>query len=820
MKLSFEKLLRAKKGSKKFPDLELSSKKSGDNNELIPSKSTIDSQNLTKDEWVNKDGDRVLRGANKELITISNPRIDLNEFERNHVISQNIFKRKNFYFKLKANSYISLEVTIQCSTIKKSIPKGAIVQVGFFDSSFKNTYLKKVEGFSKSATVGLYSYLSLFPDFQTYSVKFKSPADVSAMKVSVQNWALKAKTNIVLHNIIIKEIDEETYNLKLPTNEFLHNFDHIPFDGKKVETITAVQNEIQSLRKKRDETPPVLHKIYEAAFYSLKIRSIEEAYEYGFEALNFLYDPTLENDVVRFLRAQGHVNLPLTIRRSSIQNKRAKNDMYYKRLREESKYLREEFSFSEKKPLTYNPFRNSFYLLHNSLPYNSGGYATRTHGLLSSINEIGDFKTMGLSRPGYPSDHGKHISKALPSYIPPSNVVDNVKYFRLKTETRSSKMLMKQYHDIYVSEIVEKAKFYNPFVIHAASNSRNGLAGVEAARKLGIKSIYEVRGLWELTRLSRQPDWEYSDQYHLLEKHETEACKGADVVFTLTRALKKILIARGVNESKIHIIPNAVNVKKFVPTTKDTKLAKELGIKKDEVVVGYIGSVVNYEGLDDLVEALSLLEDNIKFKFLLVGDGAYYQKVLSAIDKHGMKEKVILTGRVPHEEVTRYYSLVDIAPFPRRPYKVCEAVSPLKPFEALAMEKTVLVSSCDALVEIIEHNDRGLVFEKGNIQDMAEKLKMLILDKKLRDRLAKTGLSWVKENRDWNVIAAKANKIYNDLFNDLVEERSLFSEENEVDSEVDNSAHISNENISEQFALTGKALMNIWGKEEKPKDKK
>ncbi|GAB5388793.1 MAG: hypothetical protein Alpg2KO_17610 [Alphaproteobacteria bacterium] len=128
-----------------------------------------------------------------------------------------------------------------------------------------------------------------------------------------------------------------------------------------------------------------------------------------------------------------------------------------------------------------------------------------------------------------------------------------------------------------------------------------------------------------------------------------------------------------------------------------------------------------------------------------------------------LEELVIVTGRIPHEDVERYYSLVDIAPFPRKPFKVCETVSPLKPFEAMAMQKAVLVSDCAALVEIVEDNKRGLVFRRHNFNHFADQLERLIRDADLRQTLGEEARRWVCANRDWSHSAARVIALYDRL---------------------------------------------------------
>lgn len=403
-----------------------------------------------------------------------------------------------------------------------------------------------------------------------------------------------------------------------------------------------------------------------------------------------------------------------------------------------------------------------FYMLHNSLPIDSGGYATRTHGLLRGISENG-YRVSGVTRLGYPQDRGaKYANKTYAV----TNVINGVGYYRhqSKTDGLGSQPLVGYLQKNLLAHmpLIRKER---PAILHAASNYINGVSATFLARKFGLKSIYEVRGLWELTRASREEGYMESDAFRQYARMEAEACNNADHVFALTAALKDIMVERGVDADKITILPNGVDADQFHPLSPNLVLGAELGIAEDELVIGYIGSIVDYEGIDDLIHAFYklIIRSDFKVKLLIVGDGAALGEVQGLVTSLGLSEKVIFTGRVPHEEVPDYYSLVDITPFPRKPLPVTEAVSPLKPFEAMAMEKCVLASNVAALDEIIIEGENGMKFKKGDVESLSYVLENLLHDKDLRQKLARQSRKWVIENRDWRQISTKITDVYDRL---------------------------------------------------------
>ena len=304
----------------------------------------------------------------------------------------------------------------------------------------------------------------------------------------------------------------------------------------------------------------------------------------------------------------------------------------------------------------------------------------------------------------------------------------------------------------------------NPEIIHSASNFIVGMAGAKAAKELGIPSIYEIRGFWHLTQSTKRDGYEGSDHYKLTEMLEIETAKMSDHVFTITQALKDILVENGVSEEKISVLPNAIDSKIFTISKKNKRLEKELEFQ-NKVVIGYIGSFVRYEGLDLLLEACAILRKKIGdgFRLLLVGDGDEMQNLRNLSRFLHLEDVVRFTGRVNHEDVNRYYSLIDIAPLPRKGFRVCELVSPLKPFEAMASGKVLITSSVKALAEIIEEGKTGLVFEKDNAEQLAERLESVIVDEKLRKDIGKNARKWVVENHSWDLIAKRVTDVYDKL---------------------------------------------------------
>lgn len=393
------------------------------------------------------------------------------------------------------------------------------------------------------------------------------------------------------------------------------------------------------------------------------------------------------------------------------------------------------------------------YVLHNSFPYSSGGYATRAFGVCEGLKSHG-FEVVVINRPGFPLDIKDELTA---EDVPETETIDGYKYVRSLSVSRRG---MTPYDYMLEAANVLEQRFieYRPQYVIAASNHITAIPSLIAAKRLGIPFYYEVRGLWEITRVSREPEFEKKPAYTVQVLLETLAAKHATHVFTLTHPMVDELVKRGVKKESISVVPNSCSPENFIPKERDMELVQKLKIPKNVPVIGYIGTFVQYEGLDNLAEACALLKLNgVQFRLLLVGNenasgqdvGPITAKISEIAATYGFSDWLIMPGRIPFEEVESYYSLIDIAPFPRKPQPVCELVSPMKPLEALAMKKAILVSSVQALKEMVVENETGLIFEKGNINDLADKLQLLIDNKELRHTMGENGRIWVETERNW-----------------------------------------------------------------------
>jgi glycosyltransferase involved in cell wall biosynthesis len=211
-------------------------------------------------------------------------------------------------------------------------------------------------------------------------------------------------------------------------------------------------------------------------------------------------------------------------------------------------------------------------------------------------------------------------------------------------------------------------------------------------------------------------------------------------------------------------VPNAVDVASFPVVGRDAGLAARHGIGPGVTVVGYISSLAEYEGVDTLVAAYAEVKAaaNGPVALLVVGDGPVRADLERQAAGLGVAD-VHFTGQVPHDAVLGYYSLIDVFVVPRRPAEVCHLVTPLKPFEAFATGRTVVLSDVRALASIAAESGAAELFAAGHSGSLARVLLGLLNDPERRQALAAAGAAWVRAERTWAANAARYRRIYDEL---------------------------------------------------------
>jgi glycosyltransferase involved in cell wall biosynthesis len=394
------------------------------------------------------------------------------------------------------------------------------------------------------------------------------------------------------------------------------------------------------------------------------------------------------------------------------------------------------------------------HLVNDALPATSAGYTIRTHEIALAQREAG-LDPHVATRAGYPVTQGRFDGRRLVD-------LDGVPYHRLLPWRMPGRA------DILASRDIELAdgltRQLRPAVLHAASNYANARLALALRERYGLPVVYEVRGFWEDTWLSRYPDAAERAKSELYQRNrdlETRCMLAADLVVTLGEAMRDEIVARGVPAEKIEIVPNAVSAEFLKPLPDATTLREELGIKPDEPVVGEVTSLVPHEGIGTLLEATAILRARgVPARALIVGDGPERAALQRQAARAGLAEAAVFPGRVPAAKVRQFHALLDVFVVPRTPDRVCQLVTPLKPVEAMASGLCVVTSEVKALNEIVKHEVTGMQTVPQDPVSLADCLERLLYSPDIRRKLGDNAREWAARDRTWAHNAARYRDAY------------------------------------------------------------
>jgi glycosyltransferase involved in cell wall biosynthesis len=400
------------------------------------------------------------------------------------------------------------------------------------------------------------------------------------------------------------------------------------------------------------------------------------------------------------------------------------------------------------------------HLVGKSLPQSQAGYTLRTHYIATAQRDAG-LDAHVATQTGFAADAG------------PAEIVDGITYHRLAGPALQS-VPQDVWLGRHVARVAELVGTLRPAVLHAASDYLNALTAMVVGAAYGIPVVYESRGFWEETYLSRQQQrygWNldtHAETYGLPDFYlrrraiEDRVRLGADRVVTLAAVMADRIVAGGVAREHIEVVPNAVDVDAFPIAHRDAALAARHGIAADATVIGYISSLAEYEGIDTLIAAYEKVAAEVDgpVALLIVGDGAARADLE---ERAAGLSGVHFTGQVPHETILGWYGLIDIFVVPRRPVEVCHLVTPLKPFEAFATGRTVVLSDVRALASIAADSGAAELFTAGDPDSLADVLLGLLRDPRRRRELADAGAAWVRAERTWAANARTYLRLYADL---------------------------------------------------------
>jgi PEP-CTERM/exosortase A-associated glycosyltransferase len=391
------------------------------------------------------------------------------------------------------------------------------------------------------------------------------------------------------------------------------------------------------------------------------------------------------------------------------------------------------------------------HILDHSIPLHSG-YTFRTCAILREQQRIG-WETVHLTSPKHTSPGGAEED------------VDGLHFFRTAwTPGWLARLpVLREIAQMRATarRLGELVQVTRPDVLHAHSPVLDALPALWVGRRLNIPVVYEVRAFWEDAAVDHGTSRDGGMRYRMTRALETFALRHADHVTTICEGLKRDMMARGIAEQRITVIPNAVDATAFeFGTEPDLALKRRLGLDGC-TVIGFIGSYYAYEGLELLLAALPQIAEKMPHaRVLLVGGGPQESTLKALAITLGIQDKVVFAGRVPHQDVQRYYSIVDVLAYPRLSMRLTELVTPLKPLEAMAQGRLVVASDVGGHRELITDGETGVLFRAGDRDSLADAIVGLLAQPDRWPRLRERGRQFVERERTWSASVAGYRPVF------------------------------------------------------------
>ncbi len=399
------------------------------------------------------------------------------------------------------------------------------------------------------------------------------------------------------------------------------------------------------------------------------------------------------------------------------------------------------------------------YVAQSARPYDINGYTSRTHELVLALQKEGDVHV--CTRCGYPWDRHKLGRQADPiqekdfGFPVFSTLEEGVRYLHLPAPKNNC--LTAIYAGRASRSLENLCRKLRPALIHAASNHVSALPALIAAKHLGIPFQYEMRGLWELSRLANNPNYQRSHNLALGLELEGFVARHADRVFVISKELARYARKTWqIEENRLVLLPNCVNAKRL----------EDGGSQKNSpLLLGYAGSLVRYEGLDVLLQALKILKDTCGPAcphLEIAGSGSARKELEALATALELGDTVTFLGKLsPGAALARIKSW-DMVCLPRRADMVCQLIPPLKLVEAMAMGKAILVP--DLPLFRAETGNLGNFFEPGNPQSLAKVLAHLLESSAGLALQGQANRQYVLEKRLWRhfvpEVLALANNVH------------------------------------------------------------
>ncbi|SPF38004.1 Glycosyl transferase group 1 [Syntrophobacter sp. SbD1] len=279
-----------------------------------------------------------------------------------------------------------------------------------------------------------------------------------------------------------------------------------------------------------------------------------------------------------------------------------------------------------------------------------------------------------------------------------------------------------------------------------------GMAGLWVSLLKGRPWMLEIRDLWPESIIAVGAI-RNRHVIKALEAVEMFLYRRADQIVTVTRSFRNHVESRGIAPERISVLTNGADLSQYQPLCRENGFRTKLDLQ-GKFVASYIGTHGMAHGLDTVLAAADRLRPLENIVFLLVGGGAERERLLARRDAMGL-DNVVMLPQQPKDQMPGILAASDACMVLLKKRDLFKTVIPSKIFEAMAMERPIILGVEGESKEIIEEGNCGVCIEPENEQDLAESVVRLSRDPDLGNQLGINGARFVRERFDRDALAKR-----------------------------------------------------------------
>ncbi len=327
---------------------------------------------------------------------------------------------------------------------------------------------------------------------------------------------------------------------------------------------------------------------------------------------------------------------------------------------------------------------------------------------------------------------------------------------------------MEVYYFSNVSNFLAKKNLYFPYLLPTIAK--------KDLRNFDIVHIHTFRSFLAV------PSWYYTKKYevpYVLQTHGSvlptlqkqrlkeifdiflgyRLLKDSSKVIALTKTEAGQYKKMGVDENKIEIVPNGIDVSKYENLPEKGEFRRKYSIRDNEKIVLYLGRIHKIKGVDLLIKAFSdLIKELDDVRLVIVGpDDGFLSTLKGQIDRLKIGNKILFTGPLYEKDKLKAYIDANVLVYPSN-----FEIFGLVPFEAIMCGTPVIVTDGCGCGDIVREANCGYLIKYGDINTLKEKIKLLIENSGEGEEMVAQGQKYIKENLIWDKVRRKVEAVYED----------------------------------------------------------